>query len=117
MFRDSSQDFFSAVTLLRSKINSEHGSSTELGFDFGKARVAPMNALTRTKLDLQAAFLSVRLKDDIQEALTPKIEEFHMERLYYGTPTVKFARKATGFCSKLYCGSFDAYNCRRVVSC
>ena len=78
MFGDKSQDVFSAVTFLRGKIVSEHGSSTELAFVFGKARVAPMIALTIPKLELQAALLSARLRNDIQKALTLKIEKTFM---------------------------------------
>ena len=78
MFGDSSQDVFGAVAFLRGKIVSEHGSSTELAFVFGKARVAPMKALTIPKLELQAALLSARLRNDIQKALTLKIEKTFM---------------------------------------
>ena len=78
MFGDSSQDVFSAVAFLRGKMVSKHGSSTELAFVFGKARVAPMKALTIPKLELQAALLSARLRNDIQQALTLEIEKIFM---------------------------------------
>ena len=80
MFGDSSQDVFSAVAFLRGKIVSEHGSSTELAFVFEKARVAPMKTLTILKLELQAALLSARLRNDIQQALTLEIEKTSMWR-------------------------------------
>ena len=80
MFGDSSQDVFSAVAFLRGKIVSEHGSSTELAFVFEKARVAPMKTLTILKLEIQAALLSARLRNDIQQALTLEIEKTSMWR-------------------------------------
>ena len=46
----------------------------ELAFVFGKARVAPMKALTIPKLELQAALLAARLKDEVQKALTLTVE-------------------------------------------
>ena len=46
MFGDSSQDVFSAVAFLRGKVNTGNGCSTEIAFVIGKARVAPMKALT-----------------------------------------------------------------------
>ena len=46
IFGDSSQDVFSAVAFLRGKVISGDDSSTEIAFVFGKARVAPMKALT-----------------------------------------------------------------------
>ena len=100
MFGDSSQDVFSAVAFLRGQIVSEHGNLTELAFVSRKARVAPMKALTVPKLELQAALLSTRLRNDIQQALTLEIENFHVDRQYHGTAVVTFPRKATGFCRK-----------------
>ena len=68
MFGDSSQDIFSAVAFLRAKVTTPHGSRTELAFVLGKARVAPMKALTITKLELQASLLASRLRKDIENA-------------------------------------------------
>ena len=79
MFGDSSQDVFSAVAFQRGKIVSEYSNSTELASVFGKARVAPMKALTIPKLELQAALLTATLRNnDIQQALTLEIEKTFM---------------------------------------
>ena len=78
MFGDSSQDVFSAVAFLRGKVISGDDSSTEIAFVFGKARVAPMKALTIRKLELQAALLSARLRNEVQRALTLQIEKTFM---------------------------------------
>ena len=67
MFADSSQDVFCAVGFLRARVSSSQ--KTQISFIFGKAPVAPMNALSIPKLELQAALLATRLKDDILTAL------------------------------------------------
>ena len=74
IFGDSSQNAFSAVAYLRAKVSNSKGITTELAFVFGKARVAPMKALTIPKLELQAALLAARLKDEVQKALTLTVE-------------------------------------------
>ena len=74
MFGDSSQDFFSAVALLRGKVATTTGHTTELAFVFGKARVAPMKALTIPKLELQASLFAARLRKEIENALTVRID-------------------------------------------
>ena len=78
MFGDSSQDIFSAVAFLRAKVTTPHGSRTELAFVLGKARVAPMKALTIPKLELQASLLASRLRKDIEKALTLRINQTFM---------------------------------------
>ena len=78
MFWDSSQDVFSAVAFLRGKVISGDDSSTEVAFFFGKERVAPMKTLTFPKLELQAALLSARLRNEVQRALTRQIEKTFM---------------------------------------
>ena len=69
---DSSQDVFCAVGFLREHkifgFLSSH--KIQISFIFGKARVAPMKALSIPKLELQGALLPTRLKDDILTALT-----------------------------------------------
>ena len=78
MFGDSSQDVVSAVAFLRGKINTGNGCSTEVAFVFGNARVAPMKALTIPKLELQAALLAARLRNEVQRALTSQIDRAFM---------------------------------------
>ena len=64
LFGDSSQDVFSAVAFLRAKVvKNENEEQTQLAFVFGKARVAPMKALTIPKLELQASLLAARLRE------------------------------------------------------
>ena len=67
MFGDSSQDVLCAVGFLRARLSSLH--KTQISFIFGKARVAPMKALSIPKQELQAALLATRLKDDILTVL------------------------------------------------
>ena len=75
VFGDSSQDVFSAVAFLRARVDSNEGTETQLAYVFGKARVAPMKVLTIPKLELQAALLAARLKDEIQQALQYRLKE------------------------------------------
>ena len=76
MFGDSSQDVLCAVVFLRARLASSH--QTELAFVFVKARVAPMNALSIPKLELQAALLATRLKEEILKGLTFKVTDIFM---------------------------------------
>ena len=78
VFEDSSLDVFSAVVFLRARVDSNEGTETQLAFVFEKARVAPMKALTIPKLELQAALLAARLKDEIQQALRVPVERTFM---------------------------------------
>ena len=82
LFGDNSQEVFSAVAFFRAKVTAkDSGSTTELAFVFGKARVAPMKALTIPKLELQASLLASRLRKEVQRALTMKIDKvFHVDR-------------------------------------
>ena len=75
---DSSQEVFSAVAFLRAQVNTSSGPKTELAFILGKARVAPMKVMTITKLELQAALLAARLKQDICQALTVHVNKVYM---------------------------------------
>ena len=71
MFAASSQEIFSGVAFLRARVTTPTGEvKTELAFVLGKARVAPMKAMTVPKLELQAAVLAARLKNEIIQALT-----------------------------------------------
>ena len=78
VFGDSSQDVFAAVAFLRARVSRNERTETQLAFVFGKARVAPMKALTIPKLELQAALLAARLKDEVQQALTVPVERTFM---------------------------------------
>ena len=49
MFGDSSLDVFCAVGFLRARLSNSH--KTQISFIFGKARVAPMKALSIPKLE------------------------------------------------------------------
>ena len=80
MFGDTSQEVFSAVAFLRAQVNTSSGPKTELAFVLGKARVAPMKVMTIPKLELQAALLAARLKQDICRALT-----VHVNKVYIWT--------------------------------
>ena len=84
VFGDSSQDAFSAVAFLRGKLVNDH-DVTQLAFVFGKARVAPMKALTVPKLELQAALLAARLRAEVLRALSLKIDRTFM---WSGSSTV-----------------------------
>ena len=79
LFGENSQDVFSAVAFLRAKVTAkDSGSTTEIDFVFGKARVAPMKALTIPKLELQASLLASRLRKEVQRALTSKVDKVFM---------------------------------------
>ena len=78
-FGDSSQDVFSAVAFLRAKIvKKENQEQTQLAFVFGKARVAPMKALTIPKLELPASLLAARLRKEVEKALTLEFSKTFM---------------------------------------
>ena len=83
MFGDSSLDVFCCVAFLRAQKNTY--SKCQLAFVFGKARVAPMKMLSIPKLELQAALLASRLKDDIEKALTLSTSKVFM---WTGSTTV-----------------------------
>ena len=77
--RFSADDVFSAVDFLRAQVSCTSGEIiTELAFVLGKARVAPMNIMTVTKLELQAALLAARLKREICRALTITVDKVFM---------------------------------------
>ena len=73
MFGDSSQHVFCAIAFLRARLASSR--QTELAFVFGKARVASKKALSIPKLELPAALLGTRLKEEILKGLTFKVAD------------------------------------------
>ena len=76
MFGDSSQDIFIAIAFLRAPITNTTGKvNTELTFVLWKARVTPMKVMTVPKLELQAALLAARLKNEIIQALTVTVNQ------------------------------------------
>ena len=78
MFDDSSQDIFSAVAFLQARVTTTGKVKTELAFVLGRARVAPMKVMTVPKLELQAALLAARLKNEIIQALTVTVNQVFM---------------------------------------
>ena len=79
VFGDSSQEVFSAVAFLRALVSPpSENKRTELAFVIGKARVAPMKTLTVPKLELQAALLAARLREEICKALTVPVQNTFM---------------------------------------
>ena len=62
MFADASEDTMCAVAYLRSQPKEY---SADLAFVIGKCRVAPMRHLSIPQLELQAAVMAVRLKEQI----------------------------------------------------
>ena len=80
MFGDSSQEVFGAVAFLRAQVNTSSWPKTKPAFVLGKLRVAPIKVMTIPKLELQAALLAARLKQDICGALT-----VHVNKVYIWT--------------------------------
>ena len=79
MFGDSSQDIFSAIAFLRTRVRTPTGEEKpELAFVLGKTRVPPMKVMTFPKLELKAALLASRLKREITQALTVTVNKVFM---------------------------------------
>ena len=70
--------FLRAVAFLRAQVSTSSGPKTELAFVLGKTREAPMKVMTIPNLELQAALLAARLKQDICRALTVHINKVFM---------------------------------------
>ena len=70
VFADASEDTMCAVAYLRSQPNEY---SADLAFVIGKCRVAPMRHLSIARLELQAAVMAVRLKEQIVKEHEMKI--------------------------------------------
>ena len=62
VFDDASEDTMCAVAYLRSQPKEY---SADLTFVIGKCRVAPIGPLSLPRMELQAAVMTVRLKDQI----------------------------------------------------
>ena len=76
MFVDSSPDNFSAVAFLPARVAAPTDEvKTEHAFVLVKARVAPMKIMTVPKLELQAALLDARLKNEIIQSLTVTVNQ------------------------------------------
>ena len=77
MFVDSSPDNFSAVAFLPVRVAAptDEVKKKEHAFVLGKARVAPMKIMTVPKLELQAALLAARLKNEIIQSLTVTVNQ------------------------------------------
>ena len=76
MFGDWSQDVSCSVGFLRGRLISS--LKTEISFVFGKARVAPMRALSIPMIELQADLLTTRLKIENVKAFTVKVKKIFM---------------------------------------
>ena len=73
------RDVFSAVTFFQDRITTPTGEvKTELAFEVGKARVAPMKVMIVLKQELQATLLAARLKNKIIQALTVTVNKLFM---------------------------------------
>ena len=70
MFADASEDTMCAVAYLCSKPKEY---SADLAFVIGKCRVAPMQHISIPRLELQAAVMAVRLKEQIVKEHETKI--------------------------------------------
>ena len=70
VFADASEDTMCAVAFLRSKPKEY---SADLAFVIGKCRVAPMQHLSMPRLELQAAVMAVRLKEQTVKEHETKI--------------------------------------------
>ena len=70
MFAGASEDTMCAVAYLRSKPKEY---SADLAFLSGKCRIAPMRHLSIPRLELQAAVMAVRLKEQIMKEHETKI--------------------------------------------
>ena len=80
VFADASEDTMCAVAYLRSKPKDY---SADLAFVFGKCRVAPMRHLFIPRLELQAAVMAVRLKEQIVKEHETKIHSFGQTPLLF----------------------------------
>ena len=88
MFGDSSQEVFCAVAFLRAQVNTYSWPKIKLAFVLGKTRVAPIKVMTIPKLELQAALLAARLKQDFCRAPT-----LHVNKVCMWTDSTTFLQR------------------------
>ena len=103
MFGDSAQDVFSAVAFLRGKVATTTGYTTALAFVFVNARVALMIALTIPKLELQALLLAARLRKEIENALTVRVDNTFVDGQCDGHSVAPFIGETAGVCHQPPC--------------
>ena len=78
LFGDRSEEVFCAVAFLQGRVKTSLVTQVAIRLADEKARVAPMEALSISKLELQAALLATRLKEDILKALTIPVSNAFM---------------------------------------
>ena len=76
VFADASEDTMCAVAYLRSQPKEYPADLVDLVFVIGKCRVAPMRHLSITRLELQAAVMAGRLKEQIAKEHEMKMSSF-----------------------------------------
>ena len=69
---------FSAVAYLRGKLVTKGNQTPKRAFVFSKATVVPMKYLTIPKLELQAALIPYRLRQEKQRAVSLNIEKIFL---------------------------------------
>ena len=73
LFADASEHTMCAVAYLRANAKEQ---SAEVSFVIGKCRVAPMRHMSIPRLELQAAVMAVRLKEQIVKELEQPVHSF-----------------------------------------
>ena len=116
VFADASEDTMCAVAYLRSHPKE---CSADFAFVIGKCRVARMRHLSIPRLELQAAVMAVRLKEQIVKEHEMKLNScIFLVRLSHGTAVdTQFPSQTTSVCGQLS-GWDTRYNwCFAVETC